>query len=531
MNSESSHLDDGAPEGDERQLAEILRSLSADAPPPNSARLAELRQTTLKVFEEAAKISGSATNISSSDASNRSEPPAVTANQTPTVAASQPAHASPQPHPIEPTSSLRRLLVRGLAAVAATAALIAIGLTIAIHNSARGAGTFGDVVDQLGAAKSLQFRVAKNGESSEVVVRLPDRVRWDDAQGRYRIASGSRLWKIDEASNTVTSADFQPSTKDHKIDLVALLDAGVNDASGLLAARSSEEADYAGKKCAVYRAKLPAVKDQLNVAAYVDLQSKQLVGIVAQPVGIPVGIGPPRAELVLVAINPPVDESKFVIAKSLTEDGRIGKIIDAQGLVVLRPALAQRWTPVGREARLKPGDWLRTDIRGANAAKARLSSDVELTLGPGTFLQCVSPTQARLYTGELQVLPSRGEGASSNPVFELLAPHDASRKFDAAGKSLVRIDRNEKLVDVTETPKWLSGFEGTSAGESLGSLIVNLPDGRNEPLTIGYHKVNVEIRDQIARTTIEESFVNHTRERQEGVFYFPLPAEDRKSVV
>ena len=50
-------------------------------------------------------------------------------------------------------------------------------------------------------------------------------------------------------------------------------------------------------------------------------------------------------------------------------------------------------------------------------------------------------------------------------------------------------------------------------------------DGRNEPLTVGYHKVSVDIRDQIARTVVEESFVNHTGGRLEGVFYFPLPAD------
>ena len=33
------------------------------------------------------------------------------------------------------------------------------------------------------------------------------------------------------------------------------------------------------------------------------------------------------------------------------------------------------------------------------------------------------------------------------------------------------------------------------------------------------------IRDQIARTVIEESFVNHTASRLEGVFYFPLPQD------
>ena len=45
------------------------------------------------------------------------------------------------------------------------------------------------------------------------------------------------------------------------------------------------------------------------------------------------------------------------------------------------------------------------------------------------------------------------------------------------------------------------------------------------PLTVGYHKVSVDIRDQIARTVIEESFVNHTDNVLEGVFYFPLPQD------
>ena len=36
---------------------------------------------------------------------------------------------------------------------------------------------------------------------------------------------------------------------------------------------------------------------------------------------------------------------------------------------------------------------------------------------------------------------------------------------------------------------------------------------------------SVDIRDQIARTVVEESFVNHTNGRLEGVFYFPLPQD------
>jgi hypothetical protein len=50
-------------------------------------------------------------------------------------------------------------------------------------------------------------------------------------------------------------------------------------------------------------------------------------------------------------------------------------------------------------------------------------------------------------------------------------------------------------------------------------------DGRNVPLTVGTHKVSVEVRDQIARTTIEETFVNHTGGQLEGQFHFPLPQD------
>lgn len=218
----------------------------------------------------------------------------------------------------------------------------------------------------------------------------------------------------------------------------------------------------------------------------------------------------PLAQLELVAVNVEVSDDKFAVSKTLSEDGRIGKVSAAQGVVVLRPMLAKRWTPVCRETVLKPGDWLRTEHRGPNAIKATLTSSVELTLGPGSLLECISPTQARLHNGQLQVSFPLSDATDKQGRFTLLAPRQGDRVFHPGDKQLLRADRDEKLVNVPAVPVWLSGFEGTSSNESLGSLIVNLPDGRNEPLTVGYHKVSVEIRDQIARTTIKESFVNHT---------------------
>ena len=91
------------------------------------------------------------------------------------------------------------------------------------------------------------------------------------------------------------------------------------------------------------------------------------------------------------------------------------------------------------------------------------------------------------------------------------------------GTQLFRIDK-EKLVRLETDPLWLKGFESRVVGESIGSLVASI-DGRNTPLTVGYHKVTVDIRDQIARTVVEESFVNHTDVRLEGVFHFPLPQD------
>jgi Ca-activated chloride channel family protein len=43
------------------------------------------------------------------------------------------------------------------------------------------------------------------------------------------------------------------------------------------------------------------------------------------------------------------------------------------------------------------------------------------------------------------------------------------------------------------------------------------------PLTVKYHRVQVEIRDQVARTSIDQVFINNYNRDIEGTFLFPLP--------
>ena len=224
----------------------------------------------------------------------------------------------------------------------------------------------------------------------------------------------------------------------------------------------------------------------------------------------------PFATLFVLAVNEPVEDEKVKVSDTLTEDGRIGKFVDVQGFVSLRPKAITRWTPVCAPGSvLKPGDWVRTDIRGANAVAMQLAPETKLTLGPGSLVELLKPNQIKVLSGEFEVF------ADVKHAVELTAPDGT--KIIVMGPEIFRV-QGEKLVKLAKEPLWLAGFKGTTPQETLGSLIAKV-DGRNVPLHVGYHKVTVEIRDQIARTTIEESFVNHTNAVLEGQFHFPLPQD------
>ena len=205
----------------------------------------------------------------------------------------------------------------------------------------------------------------------------------------------------------------------------------------------------------------------------------------------------------------------FVAGDTLSEDGRVGKVTDVQGLVAIRPAMHERFSPVTERMPLRPGDWLQTDPRGANALSVRLLPQTEVLIGPGSTVELASPQQLRLAAGEIKIK------AAAKSSLELVGPD--GKKIAVSGTQIYRAGR-QTLVKLDKPPRWLLSYEGKVAGDSIGSLLAKI-DGRDVPLTVGYHKVTVDIRDQIARTTIEESFVNHTNAVLEGTFFFPLPQD------
>ena len=61
-----------------------------------------------------------------------------------------------------------------------------------------------------------------------------------------------------------------------------------------------------------------------------------------------------------------------------------------------------------------------------------------------------------------------------------------------------------------------------------GFLVIHdAPDRRDHfgftPLDVSYHRVEVEIDDQVARTRVDQAFYNPTGRQLEGTYLFPLP--------
>ena len=412
------------------------------------------------------------------------------------------------------------MLTLAARAVVSVTALAVCGLVwFSAGSNAEADSTLGEILDETRKARTLRLKIVRDGDVADVWMQEGGRLRWEESPTSYQIADGTSLWEIDEEANIARhSDDALLASAAADLDLLALLGVDEDGSSMLRKAKPRGVVSHDGTQCRLYRVTTLVAGRKLTFEAFVDEQTNELRNIAAWPAGLTKREGPPVAELRLVSRNVEVKPSQFEWSKSLSEDGRIGKVTDRQGIVLLRPKLHRRWTPVCGQMRLRPGDQLRTDVRGANVVAARLTSGATITVGPGTLAELTSPKVIRLHYGELQVVGGKKGDVEVHP-----AMGEAKRptKDDA---TLYLVGRDRKLTVIAKKPVWLLGFEGASTNESIGSLITKV-DGRDVPLTIGSHKVKVEIRDQIARTTIEESFVNRTRRRLEGIFHFPLPQD------
>ncbi|MHB1035082.1 MAG: VIT domain-containing protein [Pirellulales bacterium] len=460
---------------DEERFAALLASTGGDAAPPDREFLDRLREQSTQVFL---------------------------------------AESSQRTLLRQRRDRMFTLVIRGVAA--SVAAVIAVAALVwSSISPGDSAVAFGKVLESMSSADTLRLEITADGATGRVRAKRPGQLRWDRADGTYDIARGARLWSIDEKANRATSrATSFFGGEAGALDTLALVGLPQPaDRAKVLDARPAERVKRDGVECDLYRVDLAAPQGKIHLEAVADASSHCLRTLEAK-VDRDNGVVT-LAKLNVVAVNEPMSEDVFVVGDTLTEDGRIGKVTDVQGIASIKPPMAARWTPLTNQLLLKPGDWLRTDLRGANAVAVRLVKETRVVLGPGTLVELMTPNRLRIHNGELKIV-----AAEKAPV-ELVGPDNKELKVE--GTRIYRVEM-EKLVPLAKAPLWLGGFEGATNNESLGSLVAKV-DGRETPLSVGYHKVTVDIRDQIARTTVEESFVNHTGSQLEGVFYFPLPQD------
>ncbi len=404
--------------------------------------------------------------------------------------------------------------LRGLAASLAAAALI--GAWLHIQTPSTAAADLGAVLTRTSVAQSLELQVTQDGKTGAVWVH-GGKLRRNLPDGTCQIARDGKAWLVDEKANRASlqpSSPFRGAAGELVLALLDLPAAQVADKQKeLLATRPAERVTRDGRPLELYRWQTTGPDGILRIEAVVDAKTQLLESI--ESLRVRGERTEPICRVAVIARDKPVDEDLFVVGDTLTEDGRIGKLTDAQGLVAIRPAMHQRWSPVSEQMPVRPGDWLQTDPRGANAVSVRLVPRTELVIGPGSTVELTSPKLLRIAAGEIKI---KTEG---KPPIEVVGPD--GKKIAVTGTQVFRADP-QALVKLDKAPRWLLSYEGKVAGDSIGSLLAKI-DGRDVPLTVGYHKVTVDIRDQIARTTIEESFVNHTKAQLEGTFFFPLPQD------
>jgi ferric-dicitrate binding protein FerR (iron transport regulator) len=127
---------------------------------------------------------------------------------------------------------------------------------------------------------------------------------------------------------------------------------------------------------------------------------------------------------------------------------------------------------------------------------------------------------------ETEVLVTQGKvrvsGASEVVTGgQIAATEDKSSEFtiDAAPRASQALLWTRELMAAAETsivPR--SEHDG-------GSLIVVDPSGQEMKLSLRKFHVDAHIEDGFARTTIDQTYFNHTHSRQEGTFKFPLPPD------
>ena len=262
--------------------------------------------------------------------------------------------------------------IRGLAAAAAAAALIGAWLYNQVSSTA--AADLGAVLTRTSAAKSLELKVTQDGKTRRGLGprpetppqparrHLPDRPRRQVVARRREGESGQpatcrRCSAARPAAWTCWPCSIFPRT---------ILATSRRNCwrPGRPSTRPATAATLE-----IYRWETAGPDGTLRIEAVVDAKTQLLQSI--ESLRVRGERTEPICKLAVIARDKPVDEDLFVVGDTLTEDGRIGKVTDAQGLVAIRPGDARS---------LQPGD--RADADPPRRLAADRSARGQRRLGP-----------------------------------------------------------------------------------------------------------------------------------------------------
>lgn len=472
-----SHLEFGAASPDEAALQEIRAEVRA--------RVMELRKST-------------STDVGDDSVRLRSQPA-----------------DSRTPHP------KARSFSRAVATLVSALVLLLMALFID-RTEAQDVPSLGALLGDLKGARSVAMDVKREDESVQIHVQAPGTVRWTEDARHYRVADGHRLWQVELDDENRPTVTVRPSPiPADGTDALKLLGLGGIQTDTLIDVQPAGFEELEGITCRTYTTGIEVDDGPARLTALASEESGELV-LLRLTRALADGSRHMLAEARFRESTPADD--LFAVRRSLRDDGRMGTISDVHGLVFVRSFPGHRWTPASPSLPLFAGDQIRCDARGANAAVVRLTQGTTLTLGPSGQMTLSPGERIQLEHGDLQVQPATRKNppkAGDGAVVTLTGP--AGNDVDIAGPTVVRATSAPPgMKKLSIVPPWLKTLEGNLTTETMGSLVAQV-DNKDTSLSIGFHHVSVEIRDQIARTVIEESFVNNTGERLEGVFHFPLP--------
>jgi tetratricopeptide (TPR) repeat protein len=198
------------------------------------------------------------------------------------------------------------------------------------------------------------------------------------------------------------------------------------------------------------------------------------------------------------------------------------RLLLADGSVVYLSSRAEIKVTGERRLRVSSGEvFVDVAPRAKGAAAFTVTTpDRELTCESGAFVAgIVSNRDKKSGTG---VIVARGRVKVNGVDATLLAgqklPFDGNTVL-AAQRASSAVDWARDLMAAAESPLVpASRFGG-------GALVAVDPDGQEAKLSLRKYHIDVHIEDGFARTTIDQTYFNHTAARLEGTFYFPLPPD------